>query len=343
MTNSSGNKQQQQDDSQLAAVLAVTPARIEKLFRHQVIDLAGVRLAEQIALPPRHWALWIMRLSLLLGTALLLTGIVFFFAYNWAKMPVWSKFALIQGAMLLCFVAAAIVGPDRLVGQALVLSGTVLIGVFFAVFGQVYQTGANAWQLFALWAVLMFGFLLLSQSPAQWLLQWLISGFGLFLFMQQEINWLNRFYYWSSPLLAMTCFSLAVWLAQIWVQRRRKWLDCAWLRRTTLFFIHGWGLSFFIHALLSSRPFSTIIILLIIIPLFLWHYYKRADFFAEVISLASMAAMLWAYVLYHIVTMVDNDVIAAVLLMLMITVALSVALYKWLLTLRRRYTTDGEL
>ncbi|MBC8290414.1 MAG: DUF2157 domain-containing protein, partial [Planctomycetes bacterium] len=47
-------------------------------------------------------------------------------------------------------------------------------GVFLAVFGQVYQTGADEWLLFAGWAGLILPWTALSRFEALWIL-WLAT------------------------------------------------------------------------------------------------------------------------------------------------------------------------
>jgi uncharacterized membrane protein len=115
------------------------------------------------------WRKWLERLLLALGAGLLLAGVIFFFAYNWRAITPFQKFAIVQGAMLACATAAWLVGLQRTGGKILLGAACVLVGVFLAVFGQVYQTGADAWQLFAGWAGLILPWLLLARSGSLWL------------------------------------------------------------------------------------------------------------------------------------------------------------------------------
>ena len=74
------------------------------LDRHLLDELArrGVITPElrQMSLdwlhPPRAWAHWAMILMLAFGTGLILSGIVFFFAFNWASIPDLAKLAMIE-------------------------------------------------------------------------------------------------------------------------------------------------------------------------------------------------------------------------------------------------------
>ena len=136
---------------------------------------------------------WQRLLSLLLqwaGALSLVTGIIFFFAYNWQSLDRISKFALIEAALLIslvCFVwlyyrsmLRQVDAHHHLFGATLanvaLLVVSMLIGGLLALVGQTYQTGADPWQLFALWA--------LAIIPLAW-----VAGFdGLWLLLLGLVN-----------------------------------------------------------------------------------------------------------------------------------------------------------
>ncbi|MDJ0813631.1 MAG: DUF2157 domain-containing protein [Woeseiaceae bacterium] len=116
------------------------------------------------------WRLWALRALLVLGAAHFLAGVVFFFAYNWDDLGPFARFGLLQGALIVALVAAFAAGLHRPAGQALLIAASVITGVLFGVIGQVYQTGADAWELFAAWTVLVLPWLFASRSSAHWFL-----------------------------------------------------------------------------------------------------------------------------------------------------------------------------
>jgi uncharacterized membrane protein len=112
-------------------------------------------------------------LLVLLAAGTGLAGVVFFFAYNWADMHRFAKLGLIQALTLGALGAhVALRARSSLFSQVALFAASVFVGVFFATFGQIYQTGADAWQLFAAWAALVTPWVLLSRSQPHWLL-WL--------------------------------------------------------------------------------------------------------------------------------------------------------------------------
>ena len=78
-------------------------------------------------------------------------GLVLWIAANWDALGRSGQFSLLQAGVL---GACALAWWLRAVRPAAGLLALLGMGGLFAFFGQTYQTGADAWQLFALWAVL---------------------------------------------------------------------------------------------------------------------------------------------------------------------------------------------
>ena len=173
-----------QDNATLAQIPA-DRALVEALYADGRIGKEGRHYALALLYPHYRWGLWTARLLLALGTALALAGIIYFSAFNWAKIPPALKLAAIEAALIGCLAMACHYSLRTLPGQAGLLAASVLVGVFLAVFGQIYQTGADAWQLFALWAVLTLGWAGVAASAAQWLLWLLLANIALGLWWDQ--------------------------------------------------------------------------------------------------------------------------------------------------------------
>lgn len=111
-------------------------------------------------LPRRFW-----RTVALLAAGLGGFGLVMWVAANWGALGRAGQFALLQGWVLLTALAAWRSAALRTPMGLLCLLGT---GALFAYYGQTYQTGADAWQLFALWAVLTLPLCLGVRSDVLW-------------------------------------------------------------------------------------------------------------------------------------------------------------------------------
>ena len=186
--------------------------------------------------PPHLWAHWAMILMVTFGTALVLSGIVYFFAFNWVALPDLAKFAILQSGMVLAALGAQHVGPGRLIGQLCLLTASVFVGVFLAVFGQVYQSGADAWQLFALWALLIAPWTFLSRFAPLWLIWLGLINLSLALWWSEAMSTLTH----SAMILNMTLVAIngAALILRESVTRDRKetgspiadWLAPLWTR-----------------------------------------------------------------------------------------------------------------
>jgi uncharacterized membrane protein len=181
------------------------------------------------------WSLWAHRALLALGAAHVLSGIIFFFAYNWAEMLPIAKFAVIEVSLVMTAVGAIIVGTRKLVGQALLVAASVLVGVLLAVIGQVYQTGADAFELFVAWALLILPWTVVSRSAAQWF-TWLAVAYtaaGTYSFqVLVPMKWLEVE---DTGLLLGALLAVALGFREAAVQVGFSWMAAIWTRYLLLF------------------------------------------------------------------------------------------------------------
>jgi uncharacterized membrane protein len=120
----------------------------------------------QLSLPePAGLARWLPRGLAVLAAALAGFGLVMWIAANWDDLGRFGRFALLMGFVGVMGVGAALLPRARSSLALLTLLG---IGALFAYFGQTYQTGADPWQLFALWAVLALPLCLGARSDVLW-------------------------------------------------------------------------------------------------------------------------------------------------------------------------------
>ena len=202
---------------------------IEELSSRNLISVDARESGLRLLYPSRNWGLWVSRMLLVLGLSLILSGIVYFFAFNWAKITPEMKLSLIQVSILGCLCASYFYGLQRLAGKILLLSSSVLVGVFLAVFGQIYQTGADAYNLFMMWALLTLPWVIISEFAALWVV-WLV------------INNIFLMLYWTQAVLPereteMMIFSylvlfhgLFLGLREYFLTKGVHWLEGKWMR-----------------------------------------------------------------------------------------------------------------
>ena len=139
-------------------------------------------------------------LLLVAGALLLVSGIIFFFAFNWTELHRFSKLAIVQGALLLSLLPLVKGSLERPVAQVSLAAASLILGGCLALVGQTYQTGADTYQLFLVWALLLLPWLLLTQQVfiaglvvvlanlALWAYMQLFGG--LFIFLSDQYTWL---------------------------------------------------------------------------------------------------------------------------------------------------------
>ncbi len=126
-----------------------------------------------------------------LGLAMILSAVIFFFAFNWQAMPDFFKFAILQALICISTFCAYKFSLDTILGKLFLTLSSVLVGVFMAVFGQVYQTGADSYLLFLVWAVAILPFTLISKFSILWTIWILLINLTIILAWGEQFR---RFY-----------------------------------------------------------------------------------------------------------------------------------------------------
>lgn len=203
---------------------------LNKLQYDGLLNEEAYQAAVKILHPEPDWYPWARRMLLFFGASLILAGIIFFFAYNWADMNKFLKFGLLEGGIICCVAGVWWRGMANLSGKIILLSAAVLTGVLLAVFGQTYQTGADAYQLFFGWAVLILGWVFISEFAPLWFIWLVLLNTGLVLFWEQAAP-VTYGYEGQYLYLALAGINgVALVLREVGVKRGVKWLNGEWLR-----------------------------------------------------------------------------------------------------------------
>jgi hypothetical protein len=139
------------------------------------------------------------------GLSLLAAALVFAVAFNWDALGHYSRFALVQVAILLFGGVAWWRGVSDIAGEASLFAACLAAGALLALFGQTYQTGADPYSLFVVWAALILPWTLHGCRAALWLLWIAVANTGLGLYCGQvlgESGWVRLFGHleWSAAL-----------------------------------------------------------------------------------------------------------------------------------------------
>ncbi len=206
---------------------------IRKLYRDGLLSDDAFKAASGLLRPVSSWFSWARQMLLLFGSALVLAGIIFFFVYNWAAMGKFIKFGLIEAGIIVCIVGSHLRGRTQLEGKVLLLGGAMLVGVLLAVYGQTYQTGADAFELFVSWAVLILGWVIVSEFAALWLVWLILLNTGAILYWRVGYPYYQiSFEYLCLAVAILNGAALA--LREVGVHRGPEWLSGRWLQGTLL-------------------------------------------------------------------------------------------------------------
>lgn len=136
----------------------------------------GVRGPDTVgeASTSQAWRHFLDRLLLWCAALLVGSGVIFFVAANWSALGRVGRFALLETLIVLALATAAWCGLAGRAGRAALLCASLFTGALLALVGQVYQTGADTWELFAFWALLILPWALLARSAALWWLCWVL-------------------------------------------------------------------------------------------------------------------------------------------------------------------------
>ncbi|MDR2726964.1 MAG: DUF2157 domain-containing protein, partial [Deltaproteobacteria bacterium] len=252
---------------------------------------------------PRHWSAFWRRVLAFGGVLFFAFGVICFFAHNWAAMHHFSKFALIAACILVSGLCAVWRGLDSLPGKLALVLAAICIGPLLAVYGQTYQTGADAWELFRAWTLVLVPLALAGRQAALWLLVWLAgSAWG--------GMYLGGFHIPEEPefLLAQS-MCLAAWeiAARHWENNAaHRWLEATWLPRiigfTTLFVLNLHLAAMIMtgrlpdpaHVLFLPGGGAHLALYACLLPGgWLWYRKRRPDLFMLSCGLFSLASLLF--------------------------------------------------
>ncbi len=321
-----------------------TPVTSEHLYilaRNDQLESEALEYAlRKIGVVPDNyaWRSFLDRMFLLFGITLLSVGIIFFFAYNWDDMGRFAKFGLLEAGILLMAVFASIRGLKYLSSQEAVLAASILLGALLAVYGQTYQTGADVFELFLIWAILILPWVLVNKFAPLWLLWLVLLNLSLVLFWHQVINSLS----YKIPIeLFLMLFLLNGIALLVWeLKREVEWLQGQWLGITL--FITTMTL-LIIPALITivdlniiwqdNELFGLATILYGFMTIFsLWYYrYQRHDLLLLAICLLGILVTFTTWVGVSL----SLDAVLLFLLLAILVIGQATLATKWLLQVKK--------
>ena len=168
------------DDARRAILRWSAEGRLPAERLDDALRIAGVTPAGA------QWRAFVERTLAWLAAAALAASLLFFVAANWQALGRFGKFALVEGALVAALAVTWWRGLDSLVGRAALFAAALATGVLLALVGQVYQTGADTFELFVAWAAAIAVWVAVSRQPALWLLWIAIVDVAIVLWFRVE-------------------------------------------------------------------------------------------------------------------------------------------------------------
>ena len=197
----------------------------------------------------------------------MIVGIVFFFAYNWAELHKFVKLGMIETLLVATTIMIILPGINETARNAILTGLSVLAGVLFAVFGQIYHTGANAFDFFMVWVIFISLWVWISNFAPLWLLYVALINTTIILYSQQVAN------DWSNILVCtiLLLINLAVLTPTIIAGRKRV---AIWFSNTIALAVVTYATSGLIIGIFDRhQSYFTLLIVLsaVIYTLGIWH------------------------------------------------------------------------
>lgn len=131
------------------------------------------------------WQKFLKYVFIAFGVGFTVAGVLFFFAYNWAELPKFVKLGLTQLLIIATTLAVFFIKTNVNIRNIVLTGSAILVGVLFAVYGQIYQTGADAYDFFLGWTIFITLWVLVSNFAPLWFLYILLINTTFVLFIDQ--------------------------------------------------------------------------------------------------------------------------------------------------------------
>ena len=277
----------------------VTPQEAKRLAREGHFSEEALEHVLSILdeVPSRQrWASFIQKLFLGLGWIMIVTGIFFFFAFNWDNLPKIVQFGVVEVLIVGAFVAALVKGIDSSAGRVALIFGNCMVGLFLLLFAQTYQTNVDEYLIFLIWMALVGGWVVASRFYLHVLLYAVLANFTLFLYLDQIITtYSDR---WVSSLLGLLVLNgIILLLWEVGLRKGWPWALKGWAVRIIFFAVMTIGTLpaiVFISGTSNQSPFfwiQFVLFLVILTGAILYYRFKKLDKFMLAIAFLSILAL----------------------------------------------------
>ncbi|UJF22803.1 DUF2157 domain-containing protein [Shewanella sp. OMA3-2] len=334
-----------------------------------------------------EWLQLIANILLYLGVLLLGAGVIFFMAFNWDALSHLNKFAIVEVLFCLFIAGFYLVNcaqhkshstsglpnkqhndpsanpsglpkskfientPNKYgwnVANAMLLGASIMLGALLALVGQTYQTGADPWQLFAIWAVLILPFAYIAGFDLLWLLVAVLLNVSLGLYLASFDALFGFLVEGLQQIAAFSLANLAIHLV-FTVANRCQWrgqlrfkspivqacsllasiIGFSWLIIWVIF-----DFSFYADNSVNETHYA-LLYLITLAGVFAWYRYKAPALYPLTLVLTSISAAIVALLSRALLD--SNDPIPMFFVIAMVVIGLTSGCLHWLKKLQKEF------
>ena len=217
-----------------------------------------------------------------------MSGTMFFFAFNWDELHKFIKLSLVLILIISTIVININSVKDSLLFNTTLWIAIVGIGIEFAIFGQIYQTGADAYNLFVAWSIFALGFVVVSSSSINWFTYLILLNTSIFLYIIQSLH-IN----FTSTIAIKIVFNIFTLFILYFLVDIKKLLYFNWIYKVNYLYLILLLTGLLMTEVIDSFSFYSIFI---IVYLALIYYNKGTnDIFTESLSILSLVFLISAF------------------------------------------------
>ncbi|MDW7695012.1 DUF2157 domain-containing protein [Flammeovirgaceae bacterium SG7u.111] len=322
------------------------------LLSKKIIEPARAKLAlGKLGVYPdqKEWLKFVDIMLLTFSAGLFINGVFFFFAFNWDIMHKFVKLGLVSGGMLVVGAITFVRSGKELAFQVGLSLLCLLTGAWLATFGQIYQTGANAYDFFFGWTLLIVIWVAISRFPPLWIFLLVLLNTTAVLFAGQVLRvWDSTWLFLSLSLINF--FALSVWEYLAYFQAGtnigklvggESWLKTRWV---------AWLIGIVFYAILTNLVgyvvFENVsevevgivsILTLVFYPL---GYFLYRNYIKDLVLMAVIALSVIVVGNFVIFSFIEQDFISATLIAGLLSIGVTVLVVYEMVGLTKKWKAD---
>ena len=243
-------------------------------------------LKENVYNDKEAWQKFFRLFFITLGIGFTVSGVIFFFAYNWADLHKFAKIGMVEGLIIATTILALLPKININIRNIILTGAAALVGVLFAVYGQIYQTGANAYDFFLGWTIFVTLWVIVSNFAPLWLFYLVLINTTFILYVEQVASDWSGTFVWTALFIINT---MVLVTAIILSKYKKIWTIPNWFLSTVALACVSYATIGIIDGIFSyeSQVAFPLLILLtaIVFATGIWHGLKmKSGFYLSVIA-----------------------------------------------------------